>query len=253
MTEEVKTEENEDLTKEELAERLKTKLPYVRARISKMVNTVKRILEANPDGIDEAELLADMNDANEKSYGEISTALLAVATLELAKKELENAQPISRFDDGTVILAALNIDEEDLRVSSDIMRQWAALYSVMHGGVGKARVSQIQVDGMLFLVVEKEEQDKPIAFGEMTFTGEDARHLDKLFKEDPSAFGAEIVKRVLPKLPEMPNSAKEKLLDAFAQNTEFDEQEPLPGLPGVRVFTYGFPRDTQLGDDEVHQ
>lgn len=177
----------------EQKEGIRSRMHLLDAFLDSMLKATKKELTGQEaeDTYDRIDVLSALHAANSAAIpGGSADLLLAAAVLRLAELEIENEkQPanVSRIatDDGeAIILASLNIDTENYRVSSDVMRVWSQLYSVLFSAIPGMLVSQEQADGILFLVAEPKK--KPGMFDKTVtvVSGKNAEELDDLLKKE---------------------------------------------------------------------
>lgn len=257
MTEYVAEELNtEGMSKEDKADYIRgyidNHLPKAKAVLADLIDIVR--LEQESGGLDEVDYLSLLTDKNLKTFGDVNALMLALALIDAAKKEIQIkklTESQSHFDDGTLILAALNIDEDEVETSSDVMRVWAQLYSVSHnraaGEFKGKRIRQIRVDDMLFLVADPpEEMQSGDDFKVITGQGKDGllAFLDN-HSEIPEAI-RNTVRGFVERLES--KDVDDDPLSVFDENPDFRKEDPIPGLSGVKVYSYGFPRSEVYKD-----
>lgn len=213
---------NEEKEKEfeELKQSIGSKIHLVDNMLDRMVKEATNALIAN----DEIDVLSMLHSANVNALPPGTTdIILAAAIMRLAKQK--DAIPTKMGE--VVILASLNIDKDEVQVSSDVMQVWSQLYSVSHGGFFSERrkVKQIEVDGMLFLVAEPKKN--PGKFGDTVtvISGNTAEELDKLLKDNDA--------------PDVVREAVMGVWDALSQGKKDNLEEiieGLPDIPGAKFF-----------------
>lgn len=254
------TEEFDALSEEEQQaaiaskiEIIKSKLPKTQTILNGMVNSIKSMIKE--DDMGEESILAAINSVNQSMFGnnsEMAAFLLSLATFEMAKREIEFEKPTTRFADGTVILASLNIGD-GLDISSDIMREWSQLYFGINLAT-QSHVKQIRIDDMLFLVTDSEKEEKT---SRLRFSvGNNPQQLNDYLLQEGIP---DVVRKTIVDITNKYVSSKDfseddmdvqaKIGDLIGNEPGFREEPPLPGLDGVRVFSYGFPKSDEEGED----
>lgn len=238
-----KTEATETTeTMREILDRVNHSIGTLARTHRNMLNSTKEVLEAvleSDEDIPFADVLARVfavaRDVFKDEPIELVELFFTFSMLEMAKLELqtENSDNVTRLGDD-VVVATLNISDADSESTPDVMQAWANLFSrIKDSNFRNGNVKQVTVDDTLFL----------------TYTPGTGYKGDKKTESRNEATVSAIPLAVLDinsKERKVAEDVINSILDAIMNDPRITERETLPGMDGVRVFTYDNEEDKDV-------